>query len=224
MNLNKHFEFFDPTSVEDEVHIIGCGAIGSTIAEMLTRLGFSKLHLYDFDTVSDHNITNQKFRMIDVGTPKVEALASILKEINPDVQLELHDKGWNEYSRVSGIVFLAVDSIEVRKEIVRTYKLNQNIRFMTDCRMRLTDAQCYAADWSSEKDIERFYNTMDFTSEEAKNSTPVSACGTTLSVTPTVCMIVCLCISNLINYLKGSQHKTTILADAFSMNIVCFPE
>ena len=34
MNLNKHYEFFNPMSVTDEIHIIGCGAIGSTIAEM----------------------------------------------------------------------------------------------------------------------------------------------------------------------------------------------
>lgn len=224
MNLNKHFEFFDPTSVEDEIHIIGCGAIGSTIAEMLTRLGFPKLHLYDFDTVSDHNITNQMFRMSDVGRPKVDALAAQLKEINPDIQLELHDKGWNEYSRVIGIVFIAVDSIEVRKEIVRTYRGNRCVRFMSDCRMRLTDAQYYAANWAEEKEIIRFYNSMDFTSEEAKESTPVSACGTTLSVTPTVRTIVALAVSNLINFLKGEPYKNLITIDAFAMNIICFPE
>lgn len=223
MNLNKHFEFFDPTSVTDEIHIIGCGAIGSTVAELLTRLGFPKLHLYDFDTVSDHNITNQMFRMRDIGSPKTEALAEILKDINPDIELELHE-GWNEYSRITGIVFIAVDSIEIRKEIVRTYKYNRDIRFITDCRMRLTDAQCYAADWSNEKDITKLYNSMDFTAKEAKAATPVSACGTTLSVTPTVRMIVSLCVSNLINFLKGTTIKNMIMIDAFAMNIVCFPE
>jgi molybdopterin/thiamine biosynthesis adenylyltransferase len=224
MNLNKQYEFFNPMEVTDEVHIIGCGAIGSSVAEMLTRLGFPKLHLYDFDKVSDHNITNQMFRMIDVGCPKVNALAAQLKEINPDIQLELHDKGWNEYSRVTGIVFIAVDSIEVRKEIVQTYKYNRDITFVSDCRMRLTDAQYYAAAWNNEKEINRLYNSMDFTSEEAKASTPVSACGTTLSVTPTVRTIVSLAVSNLINFLNKQPHKTLINIDAFAMNIVCFPE
>jgi molybdopterin/thiamine biosynthesis adenylyltransferase len=211
-------------SVTDEVHIIGCGAIGSTVAEMLTRLGFSKLHLYDFDKVSDHNITNQMFRMKDIGRPKLEALVEILKDINPDIQLELHHEGWNEYSRVTGIIFIAVDSIEIRKEIVQTYKFDQNIKFVTDCRMRLTDAQCYAADWSNEKDITKLYNSMDFTAEEAKAATPVSACGTTLSVTPTVRVIVSLCVSNFINFLHRNGMKNMIMIDAFAMNIVCFPE
>ena len=224
MNLNKHFEFFDPTNITDEIHIIGCGAIGSTAAELLTRLGFPKLHLYDFDTVSDHNITNQMFRMKDIGKTKIEALSEILKDINPDIILELHPEGWNEYSRVTGCIFIAVDSIDIRKEIIQTYRFDQSIKFVTDCRMRLTDAQCYAADWSKEKDITKLYNSMDFTAEEAKAATPVSACGTTLSVTPTVRTIVSLCVSNFINYLKNITIKNMIMIDAFAMNIVCFPE
>ena len=163
------------------------------------------------------------FRMKDIGRPKVEALAEILKDINPDIQLELHTEGWNEYSRITGIVFLAVDSIEVRKEIVDTYKFNKDIKFVSDCRMRLTDAQYYAADWNNDKEITRLYNSMDFTSEEAKESTPISACGTTLSVTPTVRTIVSLAISNLINFLNKQPYKTLINIDAFAMNIVCFP-
>ena len=223
MNLNKHFEFFDPTSVNDEIHIIGCGAIGSTIAEMLTRLGIPKLHIYDFDKVSDHNITNQMFRMKDIGKLKTEALSEILKDINPDIEIESHS-GWDEFARIQGVVFIAVDSIEIRKQIVQTYKFNPEIHFVTDCRMRLTDAQCYAADWENEKEVQAFYNSMDFTSEEAKESTPVSACGTTLSVTPTVRTIVSLCVSNFINFLKNNSHKRVIMLDAFAMNIVCFPE
>lgn len=224
MNLNKHFEFFNPMDITEEIHIIGCGAIGSTAAEMLTRLGVQQLHLYDFDKVSDHNITNQMFRMKDIGKTKLEALSEILKDINPDIQLELHPEGWNEYSRVTGYIFIAVDSIEIRKNIVQTYKFNKDIKFVTDCRMRLTDAQCYAADWSNEKDITKLYNSMDFTAEEAKAATPVSACGTTLSVTPTVRTIVSLCVSNFINFLKQTGYKNMIMIDAFAMNIVCFPE
>jgi hypothetical protein len=80
--------------------------------------------------------------------------------------------------------------------------------------------------WSpqAEKDITKLYNSMDFTAEEAKAATPVSACGTTLSVTPTVRTVVSFCVSNFINYLKGVTIKNMIMIDAFAMNIVCFPE
>lgn len=223
MNLNKHQEFFNPNSVKEEIHIIGCGAIGSTIAEMLTRLGFASLHLYDFDTVSDHNITNQMFRMKDIGALKVDALSEILKDINPDIRIECHPEGWNEYSRLTGIVFLAVDSIDLRRQIATELQYNKDIVYMTDCRMALTDAQCYAADWANSESIKRFIDTMQFTSEEAQAATPVSACGTTLSVTPTVRTIVSLCVANLINFYKKSEHfKTLLIADAFAMNIISF--
>ena len=87
MNLNKHFEFFNPTEIKDEICIIGCGAIGSTIAEMLVRLGIESINLYDFDTVSEHNITNQMFRNEDIGKNKVDALEEILLGINPDLDV-----------------------------------------------------------------------------------------------------------------------------------------
>lgn len=222
MNLNKHQEFFDPTQIKQEIHIIGCGAIGSTIAEMFTRLGFQSLYLYDFDKVSDHNITNQMFRMKDIGRLKVDALEEILKEINPDIKISKCDTGWDEYTRLSGIVILAVDSIELRKQIVESIKYNKAITYVTDCRMALTDAQTYAADWSDDKAIETLLSTMQFSSEEAKAATPVSACGTSLSVTPTVRVIVSLCTTNLINFLKGREYKKLLIADSFAMNIIYF--
>ena len=222
MNLNKHQEFFDPTQIKQEIHIIGCGAIGSTIAEMFTRLGFQSLYLYDFDKVSDHNITNQMFRMKDIGKLKVDALEEILKEINPDIKISKCDTGWDEYTRLSGIVILAVDSIELRKQIVESIKYNKAVTYVTDCRMALTDAQTYAADWSDDKAVETLLSTMQFSSEEAKAATPVSACGTSLSVTPTVRVIVSLCTANLINFLKGTEYKKLLIADSFAMNIVYF--
>jgi len=223
MNLNKHLEFFNPLDVNKEIHIIGCGAIGSTIAEMLTRLGFKELYLYDFDTVSEHNITNQMFRAKDVGTLKVDALADILLEINPDIVLHKEPNGYTEFTRLNGIIFLAGDSIELRKEIVTTLKYNKDILYVTDCRMGLTAAQCYAADWTNEADVERLWQSMQFTSEEAKEATPVSACGTTLSVTPTVRTIVSLCVSNLINFIKENKYKSMIIADPFTLNVINFP-
>ena len=222
MNLNKHQEFFNPTQIKEEIHIIGCGAIGSTVAEMLTRLGFTSLYLYDFDKVSDHNITNQMFRMKDIGKLKVDALEEILTDINPDIKINKHPEGWNEYTRLSGIIFLAVDNIELRKQIVESMMYNNAVKYVTDCRMALTDAQTYAADWSDASAITSVLSTMQFTSEEAKAATPVSACGTSLSVTPTVRMIVSLCVANLINFLKGKPYNKVLIADSFAMNIVGF--
>lgn len=34
MDLSKSYEFFKPEMCRERIHIIGCGAIGSTVAEI----------------------------------------------------------------------------------------------------------------------------------------------------------------------------------------------
>ena len=78
MNLSKSFEFFDPAKCKGRIHIIGCGSVGSTVAELLARFGITDFVLYDFDTVEPHNIVNQMFTAKHIYKPKVEALKEML--------------------------------------------------------------------------------------------------------------------------------------------------
>jgi hypothetical protein len=89
---------------------------------------------------------------------------------------------------------------------------------MFDTRMRLTDAQSYACDWSNEEHKKKFIGTMEFSDEEAKEATPVSACGTTLSVAPTVVTTAAATVSNMINFVNGKPLQNIILLDAFKYN------
>ena len=70
MDLSKSYDFFQPDKVAQRVHIIGCGSVGSTIAENLARCGVTKFTLWDFDSVEAHNIVNQMFTQEDVGKKK----------------------------------------------------------------------------------------------------------------------------------------------------------
>lgn len=221
MDLSKSYEFFKPDMLESRVHIIGCGAIGSTVAENLVRFGITKITLYDFDTVEAHNIANQMFRHTDIGKLKIDALAEYLTEINPEcaADLKLVKEGWTG-QRLSGYVFLCVDNIDLRREIATACKENTFVKGMFDFRMRLTDAQHYAADWSDQKMVETFIKSMAFSHDEAKEATPVSACNITLSVVPTVREVVALGVSNFINFVKGAPLKKMILIDAFAFDVV----
>ena len=160
MNLIKSLEYFDPLQVKSRCHIIGCGSVGSTVAELLVRLGITKIALYDFDTVSSHNLANQMFVQSDVNRPKVDALKDMLLAINPEAEDELQTvpEGWTEKTRLSGYVFLCVDNIDLRREIATRNRINQSVRAMFDFRTRLEDAQHFAADWSNPKEIENFIN------------------------------------------------------------------
>lgn len=211
MDLAKCYEFFQPEMARDKVHIVGCGATGSTIAELLARFGLTNFVLWDFDNIEPHNITNQLYTNKDLYKEKVDALLEHLIEINPEISNNtvLERNGWDG-ELLNGYVFLCVDNIELMKKIVQTNKYNFNTIAMFNTRMRLIDAQIYSADWSSPKSVERLLSTMNFTSEEAQAETPVSACNITLSVAPTVRIVSALAVQNFINFVKGNPLKQTM--------------
>ena len=223
LNLVKSYEFFKPESVRERIHIIGCGSVGGTVAELLIRLGLTKITLYDFDIVEPHNLANQLFTQRHIGRPKVEALAAILCDINSELNenIKLAGDGYTD-QRLSGYVFLCVDNIELRQKIATESKYNQYIKAIFDFRTRLTDAQHYAADWGNVKMVGDFIRSMDFTHDEAMEETPVSACNVALSVAPTVRTICSLGVSNFMNFVKGVEIKKMILMDAFSFTLDAF--
>lgn len=225
MDLSKSYEFFQPEKDDSRVHIIGCGSVGSTIAENLVRCGVKKLTLWDFDTVEPRNIVNQMFRQQDVGRLKVEALRDILLDINPEIKddLKLEPKGW-QGKILSGIVFLAVDSIELRREIVEKHMDSPFIKAMFDVRTMLTGAQHYAASWNNFKSKQNFLKSMQFSHEEAAEETPVSACGITLGIVTTVRLISGLCVNNYIKFVKREKIWKFLQIDGFSGILDCFEE
>lgn len=223
MDLSKSYEYFQPEKVDSRIHIVGCGSVGATIAENLIRLGLTNITLWDMDVVSPHNLANQIFRQQDIGRPKVEALYDILFELNPEVKdgIKLCPDGWSG-QRLSGYVFLCVDNIELRRQIVEKHFDNPYIKAMLDFRTLLEAAQHYAADWSDRKMKEDFLNSMNFSHDEAKSETPVSACGVTLGVAPTVRAICALGVANFVNYIKGNGLKKLIILDVFNFDLLAF--
>ena len=222
MDLIRQLEFFDPTKITEEIHVIGVGAIGSHIVEMLTRMGVEDINIYDFDTVDAHNIPNQLYAATDIGLLKTEALTGHCCSINPDINIRVHNKGYQPGTRLSGYVFLCVDSIDLRRAIATEHQFNPMIKAMFDFRMGLKDAQHYAADWHDDKSKETFLANMAFTDEEAKAAMPVSACGTALSVLPTIRAITAYGIANWLNFVKTQKLKKVILADAFAFTNMVF--
>lgn len=223
MNLTKSRDFLNPDTVRERIHIIGCGAIGSTVAENLARFGFTKISLYDFDRVESKNVANQMFTSVDIGHAKVEAVHDMICRINPDAatDIKLFPNGWDG-EKLSGYVFLCVDNIELRRRIATENRMNRTIRAMFDFRMGLTEAQHYAADWKNESLVNNFLKSMNFSHEEAQNSVPVSACNVPLSVCPAPRLIVALGVANFVNFVKGKGLKKAIFTDAFEFTVDAF--
>ena len=212
MNLSKSREVFDPINIEDdEVVIIGCGAIGSSVALMLARMGVENFTLYDMDTVSEHNLANQNYNVTDIGEEKTVATMNHILAINPDAKVRL--RGEYKAQRLEGYVFLAVDNIEIRKQICELNRNNTQIKFVFDFRMGLYNAQTYCADWSDYNSKEKLIASMDFSHEDAKQNTPVSPCGTTLNVITTVMSVVALGCTQFIKAVNGEAVAHMIITD-----------
>ncbi|KAJ1101607.1 hypothetical protein NDU88_006673 [Pleurodeles waltl] len=73
------------------VAVVGVGGVGSVTAEMLTRCGIGKLLLFDYDKVELANMNRLFFQPHQAGLSKVEAAEHTLRNINPDVQFEVHN-------------------------------------------------------------------------------------------------------------------------------------
>uniref|UniRef100_A0A0B6YR22 Ubiquitin-like modifier-activating enzyme 5 n=2 Tax=Arion vulgaris TaxID=1028688 RepID=A0A0B6YR22_9EUPU len=73
------------------IAVVGVGGVGSVAAEMLTRCGIGKLLLFDYDKVELANMNRLFYQPHQAGLSKVEAAERTLKEINPDVEFEVHN-------------------------------------------------------------------------------------------------------------------------------------
>lgn len=61
--------------------LLGCGALGSAVAEMVVRAGAAKLHLVDSGIVKPGLLVRQRYTDADVGSPKANALKERLQAI-----------------------------------------------------------------------------------------------------------------------------------------------
>ncbi len=73
------------------VLLIGTGALGSPAALYLAAAGVGRLGLVDADVVDATNLQRQILHGESwIGKPKLESAAARLREVNPNVKLELH--------------------------------------------------------------------------------------------------------------------------------------
>lgn len=216
MDLNKSREFFDPNKVKVPCHIIGCGSIGSNVAELLARQGVEEFILWDMDIVETHNIVNQLYTEKHVGMKKTKALVDILSEINPAIKRKTIIKEEYTDEILEGYVFMCVDNVEVRKQIIEVNYSNLNIDAVFDFRTTLLEGQHYAAKWTDTKYKRSLLNSLNFTHEEAKTNTPVSACGFELSVAPVVKGTAILGIINFMNYINENELAHVVIFEPFS--------
>ena len=114
-----------------KVCILGLGGLGSNVAVLLARAGIAYLKLVDFDIVEASNLNRQQYRISHIGMKKTEAIKTIIKEINPFVEIETLDikvDRENIYSIVGDIeiVVEAFDVAETKAMAIEELLTNKN--------------------------------------------------------------------------------------------------
>ena len=74
------------------VAVLGCGAIGSSVAMMLGRAGVRRLQLYDRGIVTPGILVRQNFRRNQIGYTKSSAVKVNVQAANPDVEVSADHK------------------------------------------------------------------------------------------------------------------------------------
>ena len=127
-------------------HILGCGAIGSSTAIQLARMGGEKFVLYDMDKVESVNIGCSQYIGTDIGLNKVDALDQHIHSINMNVNVikinGLFEEFW--YTNENDIAILGFDSMGARLNAVQIMcKTKQKPILIIDGRMGAEQFQQY---------------------------------------------------------------------------------
>lgn len=165
INLSRQEAILETTKASTtDIVIIGAGSVGSFTTLALTKMGISSIQVFDFDKVEVENISNQLYRVKDIGLPKVECLKQIILEMT-GTEIETFDYEIKEdtdfLSSVSlnTIFILAVDNIETRKLVYNKIK-DYPIK-MIDTRMGGLGWEIYAVDLQDMKERIEYEKSLE---------------------------------------------------------------
>src|SRR5262244_2244580 len=79
--------------LDAKVLLVGAGGLGSPVALYLAAAGIGTLGIVDADVVDRSNLQRQVLHSTNrIGVPKTESAKQTINELNPDVQVRLHNE------------------------------------------------------------------------------------------------------------------------------------
>jgi len=124
-------ELFEPV----KVLILGCGSGGASVALQLVMSGIRNFTLMDRDVLGPENVIRHVCGSTFVGRKKVDAVAEVLRDRNPKVNIETIDCDILNYPRLAAeiveadVVVLATDN-EPSRFVVNEICVRNNIPFV----------------------------------------------------------------------------------------------
>ena len=124
------------------ITLIGAGAIGSTTAVFLGKMGACGLQVFDADFVEEHNWSNQLYRDEDIGKLKTTALSEVMEQFGGHTPNAVAAK--YEDQPLTEVVISTVDSFSSRSAIWHSVRAKPEVKLYLDARMGLETLVVYA--------------------------------------------------------------------------------
>lgn len=140
---------------DTSVAIFGLGGVGGFACEMLARAGVGAMTIVDFDTVSESNINRQLIALHStIGMKKTELFEKRLKDINPDIKLNVITDFYLENFDFKNLDYV-VDAIDTMKSkvnlLVKCYENNIPVISSMGAGNRVNPLELYTCDISEIK-------------------------------------------------------------------------
>lgn len=173
-----------PAVLTETLTIIGCGAIGSNVALLAAKMGWTRFSLWDADHVESHNLPNQTYNLPDVGKTKVSALTGVLQTFNPQIKVTQHPEFFTPEHRdqVSGPLVIATDTMKSRYEITEVFAYNSNIPRVLEARLGFDYGEIHVIDPMSLKNLTDWNASLKDDSEIPEGPCNLRICATLVGV------------------------------------------
>ncbi len=108
------------------VAVFGLGGVGGYCAEALARSGVGKLTLVDFDCVSASNINRQLIALHStIGQKKTDLFEKRIKDINPEIELNIIDDFYTDTEIEADFVADAIDTMRSKISLLENCVKNK---------------------------------------------------------------------------------------------------
>jgi molybdopterin/thiamine biosynthesis adenylyltransferase len=113
------------------VLIGGIGGLGSTVSQLLVRMGIGKLYLVDYDIVEESNLHRQSlYSVSDIGKFKADISAIKLKEIGFNTNIVKLKERIEESFKIPKDVDVVADCLDNPKSKIILSRLSKNKYFI----------------------------------------------------------------------------------------------
>lgn len=185
----------------------GAGGISSWLVLFLVRAGFLPI-VYDFDTIEEHNIGGQLFRITGIGKSKVGELEEVVKLFTGE-RIDALNEAFDKTSLVDKYMFSGFDNMLARRDMFTKWEIHygdMDDAIFIDGRLTFEQLHIFCIAGNDKEAIKRYKEEQLFDDTEVEDA----PC-TMRQTSHTAAMIASHMVAFFTNFLSTRAGKTSAL-------------